>query len=298
MKGRGRDSGPGRPAAELRRRGIRPRRALGQHFLFDTRILDGIVRAAQVRPEDHVLEIGAGTGTLTARLARAARRVTALELDPRLLEIARESVPFAEKVTFVLGDALAGKNALGPELRRVLSGPDLPGLLVANLPFNIATPLIVILVENHLAQLRGLTVTVQKEVAQRLASRPGDASYGAVTVLVGIRAEVKLYRPLPARIFWPPPEVDCAVIGIAPRPTDVDPEIYERVKGILHFLFGRRRKRVRAQLASRVAGWRDRVGAACDRAGIKPGDRPDHIGPEGYVELARGMPPEAVSLLG
>ncbi len=230
----------------LRKRGVRPRRSLGQHFLTDDRYLDRIVELAQLGPEDAVLEVGAGTGLLTLKLAARAGAVVAVEVDPRLADALEETVA-SERVRVVRGDAMAlDLAALFPlGLRRKV---------VANLPYSIASPLLVRLLR-EVPGLERLVVTVQQEVARRIVAGPASTDYGLLTLLVRLHADARMAMRIPPGAFLPPPRVHSAVVVLTPRapPTITDPDLLDR---LLHAAFGQRRKQLRnawGSLAPRAA---------------------------------------------
>jgi 16S rRNA (adenine1518-N6/adenine1519-N6)-dimethyltransferase len=206
----------------LAERGLRPKHSKGQCFLVDLNLLDVLLREAEVGPEDVVLEVGAGTGSLTRRLAERAAAVLSLELDRGFFELASEHVADCSNVTLICTDALKGKNRLNPvlveQLQR-LAPPQSPyrRKLVANLPYNIATPLLCLLLLRDEPWDR-FVFTVQKEVADRLVAQPGTKQYGTVSVLVQAVADAELLRTLPPSVFWPQPKVHSAMVRIRPNP--------------------------------------------------------------------------------
>jgi 16S rRNA (adenine1518-N6/adenine1519-N6)-dimethyltransferase len=230
----------------LRGRGVRPRRSLGQHFLVDDRYLDRIVELGQLGPGDAVLEVGAGTGLLTRRLAASAGAVVAVELDGRLADVLEEAL-VARHVRVVRGDAMALDLA-------ALFPPGLRRKVVANLPYGIASPLLVRLLQD-VPGLERLVVTVQQEVARRIVARPGSRDYGLLTLLVHLHADARLALRIPPGAFLPPPRVHSAVVVLTPhdRPGARDPGLLDR---LLHAAFGQRRKQLRnawGALAPRAA---------------------------------------------
>ena len=199
------------------RHGIRPSKALGQHFLVDPNLSRAIVADAGVGPDDRVLEIGAGLGSLTVALAEAGCRVLALELDRGLVGALEEvTEPYGDRVRVVIGDAMrANWNSL------------LPGrawAMVSNLPYNVSVPLVLDLLASVPVIDRYL-VMVQREVGERLVASPGEEAYGAVSVRVAYRADARPVRRVPADVFWPRPKVDSVLVRLVPHPppVDVDP---------------------------------------------------------------------------
>ncbi len=232
---------------ELARRGLRPVKGLGQHFLIDGNLLQLMVEEAGVGEGDLVLEVGCGTGGLTALLAGAAGQVVAVELDDRLLSIAREALADFENVTFWAGDVLAGKHTLTPELVELVGGK-LSGAgarrlkVVSDLPYKVAAPVIANLWESELP-VELMLVTVQRELAERLVAKPGTKAYGGLTVKVAVRAEVEVLRILPASVFWPRPAVESAFVRLRRRPKPMILRTdYRAFSRLVDALFNHRRK--------------------------------------------------------
>ena len=252
--------------------GLAPSRARGQNFVVDPNTVRRIARLAGVAPGDRVVEIGAGLGSLTLALAETGASVTAVEVDSRLLPALRSVVQPAG-VAVVEGDALR------------LDWPALlgagPWALVANLPYNVATPLIADLLDGVPAIARML-VMVQREVGERLAAAPGDDAYGAVSVKVAYWANAKVVGRVPATVFHPVPNVESALVRIDRRPApavgaDVDREWLFR---LVRNGFGQRRKMLRRSLAAVVPA------EAFVAAGIRPEARAEELAVEDWGRLA------------
>jgi 16S rRNA (adenine1518-N6/adenine1519-N6)-dimethyltransferase len=251
----------GRPAWETFRRaldaiGFRPSRRLGQNFLLDENMLRAIVRDARVPPGARVVEIGTGCGFLTLHLVRAGFDLTAIEIDPRLFEIARHLLAQERSITWVRADALSGKNALHPDL--IAAIPDSgPWHLVSNLPYSIAAPLLVLLAQ-HSAPPDSMTVLVQREVALRMIARPGSSDWGPLSIRLQLEYAPELLRSVPAALFWPRPDVESALVRLERRPETVPLREREELDRLVSLLFQHRRQtlgRVLSELA------RDRVQA-------------------------------------
>ena len=267
----------------LRAYGIRPRRGLGQHFLVSRITLHRILDAAALTPHDGILEIGAGIGTLTAALAPRVDAVLALELDRTLLPALRRSVePFAN-VRIETGDVMR------LDLAALVAPLPSPRKVVSNLPYNIASPLIVTLLEARLGLTR-LVVTVQREVAHRLAALPGTKEYGALSVAVQYRAAARVVARVPPGAFFPPPDVESAVVLLEPRaapPVEVrDDEAFFRV---VRAAFAQRRKTLRNTLAAGLALPPDVVETACRTAGLDPGRRGETLDLAAFAALTRAL---------
>jgi 16S rRNA (adenine1518-N6/adenine1519-N6)-dimethyltransferase len=256
----------------LDRHGLRPRRALGQNFVVDPNTVRRIARLAEVGPGDDVLEIGAGLGSLTLALAETGASVTAIEADSRLVAILSEVVA-GFGVTIIEGDALR------LDLTEVLEGGH--WVAVANLPYNVATPLVLRLLERVPAVERML-VMVQREVGERLAARVGDDAYGAVSVKVAYWARAAVVGAVPATVFVPRPNVESALVQIERRSTPAIDAAIERRRlfALIDHGFGQRRKMLRRALAGVVAA----DAFAC--AGIRPQARAEELDIDAWGRLA------------
>jgi 16S rRNA (adenine1518-N6/adenine1519-N6)-dimethyltransferase len=269
----------------------------GQNFLVDLNLLDLLERSAGVTPADAVLEVGSGTGALTERLARTAGRVVTVEIDPRLAQLARERVIECDNVHLVEGDVLAGKHRLAPEVLTAIEEaraacPQGRFLLVANLPYCVATPAI----SNLLALARpfdSATVTVQREMAERMTAAAGSHSYNALSVWIGSQCRSEIVRILPPSVFWPRPKVDSAIVRL-----DLEPDRrariadLERFHGFVRDIFCHRRKVMRGVLI-RMAGGKQQpaaveaVDAVYAALGLGATTRAEEISPDQFVELER-----------
>jgi 16S rRNA (adenine1518-N6/adenine1519-N6)-dimethyltransferase len=249
---------------------VRPKKELGQHFLVDENILGVIERLAGLEPDDVVLEIGPGLGVLTRFLAESVAFVHAVEID-RSLEA---HLPQLANVRVELGDALTLDLAsLEPPPRK----------LVANLPYNIATPIVVESLDG-LPSVERWCVMVQREVADRFFASPGTKAYGAVSVLIQLAAERTGFHPVSRTVFRPPPNVDSALVAFRRGPL---PDRYPEVKRIVEAAFAHRRKTLPNSVA--LAGVTDREQAAEALAvlGRSADTRAEALAPQEFVELAR-----------
>jgi 16S rRNA (adenine1518-N6/adenine1519-N6)-dimethyltransferase len=245
------------------------RRDLGQNFVADPNTVRRIAHLAGVGPADHVVEIGAGLGSLTLALAETGARVTAVEVDPGLVAALRGVVSAAPRVDVVEADAMTlDWGAL------IGAGS---AVLVANLPYNIATPLVADVLDD-VAQISRLLVMVQREVGERLAARPGTAAYGAISVKVAFWATARIVGHVPASVFMPRPNVESALVDIVRHaPPVADPEAVFR---LLRLGFGQRRKMLRRSLAGAVTT--EQFAAA----GIDPSARPEQLDVAAWCALA------------
>jgi 16S rRNA (adenine1518-N6/adenine1519-N6)-dimethyltransferase len=259
---------------------LTPSRALGQNFVADANTVRRIARLAAVGPADRVVEIGAGLGSLTLALAETGAQVTAVELDRRL-------VPVLRKIVTPIGVQVVEGDAMRLDWASVLTGP--PGwVLVANLPYNVATPLVADLLDGVPAISRML-VMVQREVGERLAAVPGSGSgsYGAVSVKVAYWAIAKVVGHVPASVFVPRPNVASVLVEVVRRPTPaVDPAQVapDRLFQLVRAGFGQRRKMLRRSLAELVP----LDAFAC--AGIDPESRAEELDVVAWGRLAACAP--------
>ncbi len=280
--------------------GVVPNRKFGQHFLVDLNLLKLIVDSAQFGPDDVVLEVGCGTGSMTEALAERAGRVVAVELDPTLATIARSQLAQVSNVVLVQGDALSSKGSFNPAVIAAIedfcpirgSAPmsKKPSrlLLVSNLPYDVASAVIANLVNGPLVA-DAMVVTVQKEVAERMAAAPGSRDYGSLSILLGATGDVEVLRILKPGVFWPPPQVDSAIVRFVRndqrRNAIEDIVLLGEVVGLF---MGHRRKMLRAcaKHAPAHLGGRDSWTELFEQCGVAPTCRPEELSPDQYVELA------------
>lgn len=250
---------------------LRPvKKEYGQHFLVDRNILDVIGRLAELGPDDVVLEIGPGQGVLTRYLADRVGQVHAVEID-HALEPELGSLP--GNVDLVFGDALR------------LDLPRDATKLVANLPYNVATPLVVESLDG-LPNVRLWCVMVQREVAERFFAEPGTKPYGAVSVLIQLAAERTGFHPVSRTVFRPPPNVDSALVAF--RRTEL-PADYAHVKEVVTAAFAHRRKTLPNSLALVGTASRERGAEALAAIGRLPETRAEALAPADFVDLARAL---------
>ena len=202
--------------------GFHPRTDLGQNFLIDLNLVEFVVDQADIGPDDVVLEVGAGTGSMTAYLADRAASVVSFEVDRRMFELAQKVLTPYSNVELIHQDALKNKNRFAPELLDRLrfhlsAGSDRKLKLVANLPYNIATPVVSNLVGAEFPW-RGMVITIQRELGQRMAAKPGDSHYGALSVWLQSQCKIRILKRLPPAVFWPRPRVHSAIVRLLPNP--------------------------------------------------------------------------------
>ncbi|MFM8856563.1 MAG: 16S rRNA (adenine(1518)-N(6)/adenine(1519)-N(6))-dimethyltransferase RsmA, partial [Actinomycetota bacterium] len=257
----------------LTEHGLSPRRAFGQNFVADANTVRRIARLANVGPDDLVIEIGAGLGSLTLALADTGATVIAIEVDHGIAPVLRQVVADRANVTVVEGDARTTDW-------QELVPPGRKAVVVANLPYNVATPLIADLLDT-VPQIHRFVVMVQKEVALRLAASAGSSDYGAISVKVAYWATARLLGDVPPTVFVPQPKVTSSIIEITRRDNpavDVDPR---ELFALVRTAFGQRRKMLRRSLANVVDA------ADFDRAGISPTARPEELDVVTWGRLAR-----------
>ncbi len=264
----------------IRRHGLTARKSLGQNFLLDLNLTGRIARAAGPLQGVTVLEVGPGPGGLTrALLAEGAARVIAVERDERAIAaLAEIAEHYPDRLHIVSGDAMTFDIA--PYLG---AGP---ARVVANLPYNIATALLVgwLTAEPWPPWFDRLTLMFQREVAERIVAKPGSKTYGRLSVLAGWRTEAKILFDIAPSAFVPPPKVTSSVVQFVPRPAPLacDRRVLERVT---EAAFGQRRKMLRQSLRSLGV---DPI-PLLEQAGIDPTARAEDIAVEGFVALARGL---------
>ena len=233
--------------------GFHPRTDLGQNFLIDLNLVEYIVREAHLGPDDVVLEVGCGTGGMTAFLAHEAGAVVSVEIDRRMMQLAQEAAGHLPNVTLLECDVLKNKNRLSPRVVEAVT--DALGQnsarrlkLVANLPYSVATPVVSNLVASDLPWER-MVVTIQLELALRMCARPTGGHYGALSAWLQSQCRLKVLKRLPPQVFWPRPKANSAIVRIVP---DAHRRAMIRDRAFLHDflrrLFHQRRKLMRSVL--------------------------------------------------
>ena len=250
----------------LESHGLSPRRAFGQNFVADPNTVRRIARLADVGPADHVVEIGAGLGSLTLALAETGARVTAIEVDHGVAPVLRDVVSHSEHADHI--------HVIEADARHVdwstLEPRETPLTVVANLPYNVATPLVADLLD-EVPRIRRFVVMVQKEVAQRLAARPGSSDFGGISVKVSYWATARLLGDVPPTVFVPRPKVTSAIIEIVRRDEPAVASDRSMLFDLVRTAFGQRRKMLRRSLHGMVSD--DQFAAAA----IDPTRRPEEL---------------------
>ena len=259
------------------RLGLRPTKTLGQNFVIDPNTVRRLVRTAGVGPDDVVVEVGPGLGSLTLGLLPEVARVVAVEIDPLLAEELPRTVEarlpsYADRLEVVQQDALRLVDVPGPA----------PTAFVANLPYNVAVPVLLRLLE-HLPSLRTGLVMVQAEVADRLVAPPGSKTYGVPSVKAAWYAEVRRAGSVGRTVFWPAPHVDSGLVAFTRRPEPDADRL--AVFTLVDAAFAQRRKTLRAALAG-WAGSADEAERRLRAAGIDPSARGEVLGVEEFARLA------------
>ena len=261
--------------------GLRPTKRLGQNFVIDAGTVRRIVRTAELDPADVVIEVGPGLGSLTLALLEQAAKVIAVEIDPvlagQLPRTVAERLPeAADRISVVPADAL--------RVRPEDLGDAQPTALVANLPYNVAVPVVLHLLE-VLPTLRKGLVMVQAEVADRLAARPGSKIYGVPSVKAAWYADVRKAGPVGRNVFWPAPNVDSGLVAFTRRDPPTTEAAREEVFAIVDAAFAQRRKTLRAALAT-WAGGAARAEEILRAAGVDPAARGEQLGVEDFARIA------------
>jgi 16S rRNA (adenine1518-N6/adenine1519-N6)-dimethyltransferase len=278
--------GPAEVRAIAARLGTRPTKTLGQNFVIDPNTVRRIVRTASVTSDDVVLEVGPGLGSLTLGLLPVAQSVTAVEIDPVLAgelprTVGEHASSYAAGLTVLTADALRIDSLPSPA----------PTVLVANLPYNVAVPVLLHLLELLPSLRRGL-VMVQAEVAERLAAPPGSKVYGVPSVKAAWYADVRRAGSVPRTVFWPAPSVDSGLVSLQRRPPPETTATREHVFRLIDAAFAQRRKTLRAALRE-WAGSADDAETALRAAGIDPRTRGEALGVVDFARLAEAHRPGA-----
>lgn len=282
----------------LEARGLRPNSRLGQSLLIDLNLLDLMVRTAEVGPEDLVLEVGSGTGSLTTKLAEKAGMVLGVEIDPGFHALGCEHTRNFPHVKILQTDILKNKNTLQPEvlqtLREGLARPGITRLkIVANLPYVVATPVISNFLLTDLP-FTVMVVMVQWELAERMTARPGTKDFNSLTVMIQSLGDARIIRRLPPHAFWPRPLVDSAIL-------EVRPNLEKRAKvgdlprfhRFVHDLYLHRRKNLRGALWPyySTALSRAQLDKLLQDNGFNPSCRAEELSVEAHHKLCQVMAP-------
>lgn len=274
--------GPAQVRDLAERLGVRPTKARGQNFVVDAGTIRRIVRLAGVRPGEHVVEVGPGLGSLTLGLLEAGAVVAAVEIDPVLAHALPQTVAelapaWADRLTVVAADALAVTELPGP-----------PTALVANLPYNVAVPVLLTLLARFPGLERAL-VMVQAEVADRLVAPPGSRTYGVPSAKAAWYADARRAGTVGRAVFWPVPRVDSALVALTRREPPPTRATREQVFAVVDAAFAQRRKTVRAALTG-LAGSARAAEEALVAAGVDPGLRGERLAIGDFARVAEHLP--------
>jgi 16S rRNA (adenine1518-N6/adenine1519-N6)-dimethyltransferase len=280
----------------FREMGIRPATRHGQNFLIDLNLVRLIVEAAELSADDVVLEVGTGTGSLTAMMAEMAAAVVTVEVDAHLFELASEQLIDFPNVTMLRMDALRNKNAFDDRVMEAVgehmnAAPGRQLKLVANLPYNIATPVISnLLLARYVPH--SMTATIQKELADRITAAPSTKDYSALSVWIQSQCTAEIVRVLPPSVFWPAPKVTSAILRIV-----VDPQRRAAIGDLQFFhqitkaLFLHRRKFLRANMLAAMKRHltKERVDALFAEMGFAPDTRTEQLDVATLIRLAEKL---------
>lgn len=272
--------------------GVSPNKRLGQNFLIDLNLMNLLIDTADIRKNDLVLEVGCGTGSLTEGLAEKAGKVIAVELDRTLADITKHQLAGKKNLEIINTDVLKNKNTIKAciidKINAARKKTTARFLLVANLPYNVATPVMINLITGPLT-VDAMFVTIQKEVADRMTANPGSKSYGALTILLNATGTVKIIKILKPSVFWPKPAVDSAMISFV-RNEDKISQIKDMqlFRDCINLFMQHRRKQIKSctrfakgQLA-KIENWPE----IFRQAGINPTRRPAKLSCADYLAIA------------
>jgi len=268
---------------ELEGYGIAPRKKWGQHFLVDRNILHKVIQTAGIEGDDTVLEVGPGLGEMTLALSQKAGRVIAVEIDPKLVKILGEKIAGLGNVEVLEGDILEF------DFRRLLRKGEEAIKVVANLPYQISTPLLFRFIETR-EIFSSLTLMLQREVAERVVACPGMKAYGTLSILVQSVADVSIRFFLKRTVFFPPPRVESALIHITwkERPV-VGPQDEGWFRDVVRGCFRYRRKTILNAIKHSGLALSNGTEMRMEEAGIDPGRRPETLSIEEFIRLARTL---------
>ena len=272
--------------------GVRPNRHLGQHFLIDLNLMRLLVDSANIQRDDIVLEVGCGTGSLTQALVEKAGQIVAVELDRNLFEIAEKQLAYAHNIELINADILASKHTIHPAVTDAIAAAreQWSGriLLVANLPYNVASPVMMNLLTGPITA-DAMVVTVQKEVAERMTAKPASDHYGTLSIFLGATGDMETIRTLKPAVFWPRPQVDSTMVRFVRRQERAGQIVnMELFSEIVHLFMGHRRKTLLAtsKLAHEKLGHIENWPQIFEQCRIDPSKRPEQLDAADYVAIA------------
>jgi len=268
---------------ELTEYGLIPRKRWGQHFLVDPNILKKVIRTAQVEKEDVVLEVGPGLGEMTLALARQVKKVIAIEIDPKLVVILKEKMKDYPNVEVIKSDILK------VDFNRFLKKEGHPIKVVANLPYQISTPLLFRFIESK-EVFSTFTLMLQREVAERLVASPGNKEYGPLSIFVQLFSNLSIRFLVKPSAFFPPPKVDSAVVYMEWKEKPmIEMNDEEWFKRVVKACFGYRRKTLINALKHSELTLPESIGLKMEEIGIDPRRRPETLTIQEFVSLAEAL---------
>ena len=268
---------------ELAEYGLTPRKRWGQHFLVDGNILNKIVQAADISREDTVLEVGPGLGEMTLALARQAKKVVAVEIDTKLVEVVRRKTASCPNVEVI------GSDILKVDFRELTGKDRRPIKVVANLPYQISTPLLFRFIEER-ETFSTLTLMVQKEVAERMVAPSGGKDYGPLSIFVQLFLDLSVRFSVKPSCFFPPPKVDSAVVRLTWKDTPVvGREEEDWFRNVVRGCLGYRRKTLLNALKHSGLGLPEDAEGRMEKVGIDSRRRPETLAIDEFVRLSRAL---------
>jgi len=280
----------------LKQAGLNPCSKLGQNFLIDINLQHMLLNSAMLTPNDVVLEVGTGTGSLTVLMAQQASVVISVELDQHLQQLASEELHGTNNVKLILADILKNKNRLNPKVIDVvgdelIAAPERTFKLVANLPYNVATPIITNLLTLETPP-RTMTVTIQKELADRIVAQPNTKDYGALSIWIQSQCDAEIVRVMSPSVFWPRPKVHSAIIHLR-----LNDSLRDRIPDLKFFhqfvrsMFFHRRKFLRAQLLGACKGelGKPEIDSILGQLGMDGTVRAETLDVDKMLELAKNV---------
>jgi len=268
---------------ELKEYGLIPRKRLGQHFLIDRNILNKVIRTAKIEKEDVVLEVGPGLGEMTLALARHAKRVIAIEIDPKLVAILKKKMEDLPNVEVVRSDILR------LNFNQFLEKEGQPIKVVANLPYQISTPLLFRFIESK-EVFATFTLTLQKEVAERMVAPPGGKDYGPLSIFTQLFLDISVRFFIKPSAFFPPPKIESAVVHMAWKEKPIiETEDDAWFKRVVRACFGYRRKMLINALKHSEINLPESVELRMERIGIDPRRRPETLTIREFVSLSEAL---------
>lgn len=264
--------------------GLTPDKRKGQHFLGDHNILEKILQAADLAPDEGAMEIGSGIGTLTRALAERAKQVLTFEVDAKLIPVIQHNLQGFGNVRLIHGDFLR-QNL--PELIRETFG-DSPFKVVANIPYGITSPILDRLFGVASGWTRAVLM-IQREVAERLIAQPGTSEYSAISVFAQYHSSVEIVQRVSHTVFYPPPEVDSAIVRFTPLPRRLPPDEEKKLFRVVRAAFGQRRKTLLNALSGGLGLPREQVQSVLQETGIDPQRRGETLSLEEFIVLSQRL---------